>query len=221
MEWLPFSIAFVAFIASHSAPVRPPVRPMVERVLGKRGFSIAYSLLSVSMLVWLIVAANRAPFVLVWGWAAWQPYAALILTLGCCLVIALAMGRPNPLSFGGGKGAFDPTRPGLIRMTRHPILTGLALWALAHLIANGDLAHVIVFGFFALFATFGGRLIDLRKRRELGDQWTELRGQIAAQPFLASGWSEYRPSLRISAGLTVWVCLLAAHLLVLGVSPLP
>ena len=64
-----------------------------------------------------------------------------------CLILALSIARPNPFSFGGAQNArFDPARPGIVRWVRHPILLSLALWAGLHLLPNGDLSHVILFG---------------------------------------------------------------------------
>lgn len=60
------------------------------------------------------------------------------------------------------------------RWSRHPLLAALALWAAAHVVPNGDLAHLILFGTFAAFAFLGGRLIDRRKRHEMGPEWQRL-----------------------------------------------
>ena len=161
MEWSGFALAFVAFFLGHSVPVRPPFRPILVRVLGAAGFGLAYSALSVAILTWLIVAAERAPFVPVWNWMPWQNHLVLAIMLPVCLIVALSIGRPNPFSFGGARNAaFDPARPGIVRLDRHPFLVALALWSGAHLVANGDLAHVLLFGTFFVFALFGRRLVD-------------------------------------------------------------
>ena len=61
MAWAEFVGAFAAFFLSHSIPVRPPIRRMLDRSLGSRGFTLAYSALSLGVLAWLIGAAARAP----------------------------------------------------------------------------------------------------------------------------------------------------------------
>ncbi len=174
MGWAEFAAAFAVFFLSHALPVRPPLQPRLEAALGARGFTLAYSALSLGVLAWLIVAAGRAPYVPLWSWAPWQAHVPLIAMLPACLIIALALGRPNPFSFGGARAErFDPARPGIVRWMRHPLLVALALWAFAHLVANGNLAHVVMFGLLGAFAILGGRLIDRRKRR------------IAPRPFRA------------------------------------
>ena len=172
MAWAEFAAAMGVFLLSHAILVRPPVRPVVERLLGPRGFTLAYSALSLALLAWLIDATARAPFVPLWPWAPWQNYVALATMLVVCLILALSIGRPNPFSFGGGRDeSFDPKRPGIVGWMRHPLLVALVLWAAAHLPANGDLAHALLFGTFVAFALLGGRLVDRRKRRSMGDAW--------------------------------------------------
>ena len=151
--WWAFALAFAAFFASHAIPVRPPVKARLEAVLSRRGFTLAYSLLSLLILYWLIKAAGRAPYVALWDRAPWQTYVPLTAMLAVCFALAFSIGRPNPFSFGGARNeTFDPMHPGLVRWTRHPLLLALALWAAAHIVPNGDLAHAILFGAFAAFA---------------------------------------------------------------------
>jgi uncharacterized membrane protein len=223
MEWFGFALAFVGFFLGHSVPVRPPFRPILVRMLGAAGFGAAYSALSVAILAWLIVEAERAPFVPVWNWAPWQNHFVLATMLPVCLIVALSVGRPNPFSFGGARNAtFDPARPGIVRLARHPLLVALALWSGAHLVANGDLAQVLLFGTFFTFALFGSRLVDRRRRREMGQRWDLLWEKVLARPL---GDALFPPSretvLRIASGVAIYVILIALHPIVIGVDPIP
>lgn len=222
MGWIEFIAAFAAFFATHSIPLRPAVRGAVTARIGRRGFTAAYSLLSLAALIWLIVAAGRAPYVELWPRWPWQTWVPLIAMALVCVIVALALGRPNPFSFGGVRAeAFDPARPGIVRVLRHPMLAALALWAAGHMVPNGDLAHVLLFGVFAGFAVLGIRMIDRRKRRVMGaDAWEALRAQVRrASPLPPLSWSG--ASLRVVIALAVYGTLLALHPMVIGVSPLP
>jgi uncharacterized membrane protein len=146
---LEFAAAFAAFFLTHSLPIRPPLRPVLQSALGPTGFTLAYSALSLAVLAWLIGAAGRAPFVVLWDWVAWQVHVPLVAMLPVCLILALTIGRPNPFWFGGaGDERFDPACPGIVRLNRHPLLLALAVWSGAHAVPNGDLAHLILFGTF-------------------------------------------------------------------------
>jgi uncharacterized membrane protein len=216
MDWLEFTAAFAAFFLTHSIPLRPAVRPHLQRALGRRGFTLAYSALSLAVLGWLIAAASRAPYVQLWNWGPWQLLVPLVVMLPVCLILSLAIARPNPFSFGGARNeTFDPARPGIVRLNRHPLLLALALWATAHVVPNGDLAHVILFGTFTGFALLGQRVIDRRRRREMGKDWDVLAAKVKAAAPLPL------PLPRLAMGVALYVLLIAAHPVLIGVSPLP
>ena len=172
---------------------------------------------------WLIVAAERAPFVPVWNWMPWQNHLVLAIMLPVCLIVALSIGRPNPFSFGGARNAaFDPARPGIVRLARHPLLVALALWSGAHLVANGDLAHILLFGTFFVFAIFGRRLVDRRKRREMGRSWDLLWERVLARPFGEELFRFSRETvLRATLGVAIYAILIVLHPIVIGVDPIP
>lgn len=219
MGWGEYTLAFAVFFLSHSVPVRPPMRPWAVARLGSAGFVLAYSALSLAVLVWLVVAAGRAPYVALWDWAPWQNQVVLAVMLPVCLMVTLALFRPNPFSFGGARNArFDPAQPGIVRLTRHPLLLALALWSGAHILPNGDLAHVILFGTFAGFALIGMRLVDRRRQREMGGRWHDLRTATAAGGAALSLTGD--TALRVLAGVVLYAVLLWLHPMVIGVDPL-
>jgi uncharacterized membrane protein len=221
MGWVEFVMAYTVFFLSHSVPVRPPVRPWLQARLGTVGFVPAYSFLSLGVLAWLIGAAGRAPYVPLWAWSPWQAHLTLAVMLPACLILVLSIARPNPFSFGGARNdRFDPARPGIVRWSRHPLLLALVLWTAAHVVPNGDLAHVVLFGTFAAFALLGGRLIDRRKRREMEAGWQRLRVAVASAPRLPSTVSGVT-ALRLTAGLSLYATLILLHPFLFGVSPLP
>ena len=220
MGWLEFGLAWVAFFLTHSLPLRPPLRPWLQKWLGRRGFTIFYSALSLAVLTWLIGAAGRAPFAPLWDWAPWQAHVPLTVMLPVCLILALSLGRPNPFSFGGARNErFDPARPGIVRLTRHPMLLALALWAAAHVVPNGDLAHVLLFGTFAVFAALGIRLVDRRRQRELGAEWQRLRAAVAASRAVFRPESWAGAIARLTAGAALYAGLIWLHPWLFGVSP--
>ncbi len=214
-DWGEYIAAFALFFLSHSVPVRPRVKSALSTYLGARGFTLAYSMLSIAVLAWLIVAAGRAPYVELWPSAAlsWLPQIGMLIV---CVLAALALGRPNPLSFGGSNNdRFDPDHPGIVGWARHPLLICLLIWSGTHLLANGALAHVILFGTFAGFSGLGMWLIDRRKKRQLGQQeWTRLgrtRRMLTVTP---------NGVIRVLVGIGIYGLILWAHGPVIGVSAL-
>ena len=220
MTWLGFAGVFAAFFATHSLPTRPRVRDRLMARLGPGGFTLAYSVLSLAMLLWLIRAAGAAPFVMLWPQAPWQIAVVHAGMLAVCLIVALSVARPNPFSFGGaGAERFDPDRPGIVRWFRHPLLVALAAWAGLHLLPNGDLAHLLLFGVLGSFALAGRGLIDRRKRRRMGAEvWADLRTRVTASPMLPRPASWRGALVRIAAGGALYLTLVWLHPLIAGVT---
>ncbi|WP_424941674.1 NnrU family protein [Aliiroseovarius crassostreae] len=216
-DWTGYILGFAFFFASHMIPVKPRVKAGIISIIGARGFTIAYSLLSTLALILLIVAARRAPYLPLWDWQEWHNHLAMALMLVAVVIIAMAIGRPNPLSFGGANNdAFDPADPGLIGWTHHPLLLALFLWSCAHLLANGDLAHVIMFACFAGFSLLGRKIINRRKIRQLGDkEWTRISTTTR------NLHPSFNGSMRVGIGLVIYALVLWAHDPVIGISPIP
>ena len=120
----------------------------------------------------------------------------------------------------------DPTQ-GIMRITRHPFLNGVALWALAHLFANGDTASLILFGGLLILSTGGMWHIDKKKEAQHGAEWGPVLLTTSAVPFLALvqkratfdwlgiGW------WRLAVTVVLYVAIGWAHPVVLGVVAWP
>ena len=223
-DWSEFTAAFLVFYASHMIPARPAIRDGLTAGLGERLYLLLYAALSIILLAWLIGAAGRAPYVSLWERALWQNKLPLILMVPACLLAIFGIGAPGGLSLGSrSKQPFDPARPGIAAITRHPLLWALTLWSLAHLAPNGDLAHGLLFGSFALTALLGMVAFDRRARRRLGEAgWREVRHATALVPRLRwpSGGGFDQPWLRVVIAIGIYAVLLTLHAPVIGVSPM-
>ena len=227
--WIEFFIAFVLFFLSHIIPVRPTIREWLIRHIGKTIYLAVYSVPSIVLFSWLIVAADRAPYVAVWKFSPWQIWLPNIVMPIACLLFAFGIAAPNPLSIASNNDeAFEPDHPGIAGVTRHPMLWATALWAIAHVVPNGDLAHILLFGFFGVFSLLGMLAIDARNRRVHGiAEWHHLSHSTSLVPLAALASGRWRPSfgeinwLRLVAAAGLYVGLLALHRPVIGVSPLP
>jgi uncharacterized membrane protein len=221
-------LSALVFGVSHSLPMRPSIRKALVRRFGHRTFWTLYGLVSLGSLAWLIDAAARAPYFELWAPAAWQRWAPFLVMPIVCAIISFTIAAPNPLSFGGRHpDRFDPAHPGIAGLTRHPLLVALALWAFSHVIPNGDLAHVLLFGALGLFALIGMTLIDRRRQAEFGHaEWTKLARGTSNFPCWAWITGRSRPGIvvsvrRIGFAIALWASLIGAHATLFGVSPWP
>jgi uncharacterized membrane protein len=145
------------------------------------------------------------------------------------LLLAYGIAAPNPFSIASLDGAgYDPDHPGIVGCTRHPVLWAAALWAAAHMVPNGDLAHVIMFCMFASLGVLGALIVDLRRRRDMnGAKWRRLSAHTSFVPLAALLAGKWRPSpdnpnfLRLFAAAALYLSFLLLHEAVIGVSPVP
>ena len=179
-----FFAALLAFFLAHVVPTRPAVRQRLVAALGERAYLAAYSLLSLVLLAWVIWAAYRAPYIAVWTPQRWHYVIPIAVMPLAFVFLAAGFLQANPLSVALRRAPFDVDRPGIVAVTRHPILWGFALWGGSHIPPNGDLVSLILFGGATLFAAAGMWVADRRARRSLGiDTWTALAGRMSAIPF--------------------------------------
>ena len=127
----------------------------------------------------------------------------------------------------GQEGRVARSPEGIVRVTRHPFLIGVGLWAVVHLVANGDVASFIFFGAFAVTALAGTVSIDAKRRRALGPGWQSFAAQTSIVPFaaIAAGRTRFNPgeiaTWRLVAAVIAYALMLGGHSHIIGVSPFP
>ena len=146
-------LGIVIFLGAHTLPIFQGAREGVVARLGAGGYKGAMSLASILgfvLIVWGFSLYRQQGWVQVWYPPIWTRH--LTITLMWFAFVALAaMGK----------------RPGRIRgWLRHPMLVAIKIWALAHLLANGDLGGMILFGSFLAWAVFDR--ISVKRRGDLG-----------------------------------------------------
>lgn len=174
------------FVAIHMLPTFAPARRQLVQKLGAGPYKGIFSVIALLGLVLVIMGKAGAPVISVWPPPPWGRHVALALMPVSCILLA---------------AAYMPTN--LKRLTPHPMLWGVTLWAAVHLLANGDLASTVLFGGFGLFA--------------LCAMWSaNLRGATVSTTRHAAG----KDALVIGVGLLVYLILLFAHRYLFGVSPM-
>ena len=131
--------------------------PDTRARLGDGGKGLVALVLAASILM-MIFGYRMADGAFFWG-----RHPATVGINNLLMVFALYLTSPGP-----SKGAI------FYRM-RHPMLTGVVVWAVAHLLVNGDLASVVLFGWLGVWALVSMLLINMQER------WKRpLRGRLRA-----------------------------------------
>jgi uncharacterized membrane protein len=132
-----FIAAIVIFFAIHLVPTMAAFRGRLLAQFGETGYRSAFGIVSAASLILLIYAFAKAPVVTVWSPPGWTRWVAIVLMWPAFIFLVAAY------------------VPGKIKAKlKFPFLVAIKTWALAHLIANGDLAAIILFGSFLAYAVY-------------------------------------------------------------------
>jgi len=186
-------LGIILFLGLHLVRVvAPGLRSSMIARLGEGGWKGAYSIASIVALIILIYGFGQArDMTPIWTPPFWMSHITILLMLFAliCLVASLL-----------------PAGHIAVR-TKHPMVLSVKIWALAHLLSNGDGAAILLF---AAFLAWGVILRISLKRRERA-------GEIILRPFVSAKYDLYA----IVIGVIVWALIIwKLHAWIIGVSPL-
>ena len=212
-------LATAAFLGTHFVS-STPLRQRLVSAMGEWPYRGLYSLAAFATLGWMIWAYNQAPREVLWPGLRHLP--SLVMPLAFML-IACGYAR-NPTAVGGEKllRSDEPAR-GIIRITRHPIMWAIILWATAHVLARGDVKSVVFFGGFLILAALGTVLIDSRKKAS--PDWARFAAVTSNLPFVAIAQGRNRLAwreigwLRPLAGIAAFLAFFLLHPWLFGARP--
>ncbi len=216
------ALASLVFLATHFVTSTPLRKPLVEAI-GEKAYLGAYSAVSFVTIGWMGWTYLRAPHLPLWDIPGVRLWPLVVMPFALILVASGVMTKnPSAVGQAGALRGEEPAR-GIIRVTRHPVMWGIALWAAVHALARGDAASLVFFGSFLVLALAGTRLIDARKADSLGEDWARFAAVTSNVPFTAivEGRNRFQASeigaKRVFVGLTLYGIVLAAHPWLFGV----
>jgi uncharacterized membrane protein len=217
-------VAAALFLATHYVS-STPLRARLIRGLGTNGYLLLYSAIAFVTLAAMVWAYYRAPYIGLWH-APLLRHVPLIVMPAAFILMACGLLTPNPTMVGADRllHSAEPAR-GILRVTRHPLMWGIALWGAAHLLARGDVAALVFFGSFTVLAMSGTALIDRRKRAASGELWQRYARVTSNIPFAAIAAGRNRFSAREigwsrpAAGLALYAVGLWLHPILFGARP--
>ena len=153
--------------------------------LGERTYRALYSLISAVALGWLILAYARVRVVMPTPLPGLKGAADLLVLVAFVLVV-LGLLTPGPTIVGAEKllEREDNVR-GVHRITRHPFMWGVSLWAVVHMALNPEAVNLVFFGTFLVVAFAGTFSIDAKRARLYGESWQRYAAKTSNVPFAA------------------------------------
>jgi uncharacterized membrane protein len=145
-------LGLALFFAPHTLTTRRDLRARFVASLGEGGYKMGYALVSLAGLVLIIWGFGHYRATGMWN--VWTPPTFLkhlntALMLPAVILVAASYIRGR-----------------IYKTLKHPMLAGIKLWAFGHLLANGDLGGIILFGSFLAWAVFDR--ISLKHRTDTG-----------------------------------------------------
>jgi len=138
-------LGLVLFFAIHLLPTRVALRTSLINKMGELPYKGVYSLVALAGLVLIVMGKGQAEFISVWVPPAFMAHVTKLLMLPALILLVAAYVPSN-----------------IKAKVRHPMLAATKLWALAHLLANGDLASMLLFGSFLAYGVYD--MISANKR---------------------------------------------------------
>jgi len=181
-------IGIILFLGAHSLPTLQPTRAGLLARLGAapyRGAFSIVSLLGLALIAWGFHSYRQEGWVQIWAPPIWTRH--LTITLMWFAFVAMAAMGPKPSRIKG--------------WLRHPMLVAIKIWALAHLLANGDLGGMVLFGSFLAWAVYDR--ISVKRRGDLGAP--------RVSSFTRSD------AIIVIAGTLAYVLMIGAHPYIIGV----
>lgn len=224
--------AAALFLGIHFLVSGTRLRDAITNTIGEGPYMGLFAVASLGAIVWLVIAYNAAqrsgadPQLYNLGEGvkhAGIPVIALAFLLG---VQGLFAANPTRVRGEGAAGKAE-TIKGVVRITRHPFLWGVAIWSAFHLAANGDQASVVLFGTFFALSILGTFSIDAKRKRKMGEAWNAFAAKTSNVPFAAVLAGRNSLHFGESFGWRFWVAafvfiaVLFSHARIFGPSPFP
>jgi uncharacterized membrane protein len=152
MGLLVMILGLVLFLGVHTLTTQRELRARVIASAGEGGYKIGYALVSLlgfALIVWGFAHYRATGWIDVWHPPTALKHVTVALMLPAVILVVAAYIRGR-----------------IYTALKHPMLTGVKLWAAAHLLANGDLGSIILFGSFLGWAVFDR--ISLKRRADSG-----------------------------------------------------
>ena len=219
-------VAALLWFGMHKGVAGSPLRRWLVGRLGEGGYRGFFSLLSVSALGFLIYSYRQAPCDPLWITPQYLYWLPLIVVPIAFVLLIGAFTVPNPTVVAGEKALTrDQPGRGVLRITRHPFLWGVMLWAGTHLIVNGNVPALLLFSSLLLTAAVCTLDIDRKRATSDGELWQRYAAVTSNLPFAAIAAGRNRLVLRelilpVALGLIAAGALLHFHAALFGLSAL-
>lgn len=180
-------IACLAFSLIHLFVAGSSVRQLIITTAGRTTYFGLFSIASLGSLAWMVLSYNKA----IAGGALplWDTYpaghwVAVVFMAPALILVIVGLLTKSPTAMMQEKLLLQgDAAKGILRITRHPFLSGVAIWSAVHIIADGNMASLAFFGTFFVVVVGGARSIDHKRYVSHGQAWQDFTAKTSIVPF--------------------------------------
>lgn len=206
--------ANAAFVGTHFLMSHPLRSPMVKAI-GAGGFTAAYSIVSFATLGWVYFAFKAAPPADLGGSGEAGWIIATLLTWPAMVLLAGSLiGNPAlPTPMAEAQARAEPK--GVFRVTRHPMMWGIGLWALSHMALMWSTRTLVTALAMGILALVGAKLQDAKKEVLMGEAWAAWESKTSYWPQLGRLLSV--GAVPLALGTVLWLGASRLHMNAAGI----
>lgn len=206
--------ANAAFVGTHFLMSHPLRSPMVKAI-GAGGFTAAYSIVSFATLGWVYFAFKAAPPADLGGSGEAGWIIATLLTWPAMVLLAGSLiGNPAlPTPMAEAQARAEPK--GVFRVTRHPMMWGIGLWALSHMVLMWSTRTLVTALAMGILALVGAKLQDAKKEVLMGEAWAAWESKTSYWPQLGRLLSV--GAVPLALGTVLWLGASRLHMNAAGI----
>lgn len=156
-----FILGLIMFFGIHMLPFYPEYRALLiekidnDMIDGEGLYKVIFAVISLLGLIFIGIGKGSMEFIGLWSTPTFFRYISVVLI---------------PVSFILMVAAYTPNN--IKRYVPHPMLTGVIIWGATHMMVNGDVAAIILFGSFVIYSVVAIKLANRRQYDKNSEQDT-------------------------------------------------
>jgi len=221
------ALACAFFLCIHLMISGTSLKDQIIASVGPIAYYILFAIFSIAGLIWMCIAFGLAlstsTNVIFWTPPQFLRIFSLFGNFIAIILIVAGLVTPSPTNLVGLWRLPDKTVYGIIRISRHPVLAGIGVWALTHMICNGNMAAWLYFGSLLALCALGANNIDRKRLALMGEPYASIKRRTSIVPFVAiiEGRTAFATEelglARMLLAVSVYSVLLALHELLFAI----
>lgn len=183
------ALACAFFLCIHLMISGTVLKDQIISGIGRLAYYALFSLFSIAGLAWICFAyafaVNDPLNAHLWDAPLFLKIIALVGNFIAFQLIVVGALSSSPTNLLATRHLPDRAVHGVIRISRHPVLAGIGLWSVMHMLCNGNVASWVFFGSILGLCALGANNIDRKRVNATGEAYVSVKKRTSIIPFVA------------------------------------